>query len=144
MANTIKPVEFLVIQRQLKIGCSEKILANGKKTKTELSIMLPMKAYSNSAWKEETYGKKNKTERIAVFFQDFSRKQVNICTPQKMKQYFLEWAKCHSNRWQKCRHARKQVYELMHGHVFCPGMLIQQLLENYFSSYIYRIMSLPV
>lgn len=58
MASTIKPVEFLVIQRQLKIGCSEKILANGKKIKTELSIMLPMKAYSNSAWKEETYGKK--------------------------------------------------------------------------------------
>lgn len=33
-------------------------------------------------------GKKT-TERIAVFFQDFSRKQVDICTQKKMKQYFL-------------------------------------------------------
>lgn len=87
--------------------------------------------------------RKPTTERIAVFFQGFSRKQVNTCTEQKMKQYFLEWAKCHSNRWQKCRHAREQVYELMHGHVFCPGMLKQQLLENYFKCYIYRTVSLP-
>lgn len=57
-------------------------------------------------------------ERTAVFFQGFSRKKVDICTWQKMKHHFLEWAKCHINRWQKCRHAREQDYELMHGHIF--------------------------
>lgn len=59
-------------------------------------------------------------ERTAVFFQGFSRKKVDICTWQKMKHLFPEWAKCHINRWQKCRHAREQDYELMHGHVFLP------------------------
>lgn len=61
---------------------------------------------------------RKKAERTAVFFQDFSRKKVDICRWQKMKHHFLEWAKCHTNRWQKCRHAREQVYELMHGHAF--------------------------
>lgn len=94
--------------------------------------MLPVKAYSNSDQKEEMCGKKKK--EVAVFF------QISLESKQT-KQYFLEWAKRHSNRWQKCRHAREQ--ELMHGHVFCPGMLKQQLLENYFNCYIYRTMSLP-
>lgn len=73
---------------------------------------------------------RKKPEGTAVFFQGFSRKQVDICTWQKTKHRFLEWAKCHTNRWQKCRHAREQVYELMHGHLFCPGMLKQQFWKN--------------
>lgn len=102
MANTIKLVEILVIQRV----SWKKILTNGKKTKTEQSIMLPVKAYSNSDRKEEMCGKKKK--EIVVFF------QISLESKQ-MKQYFLEWAKHHSNRWQKCRHAREQVYELTYG-----------------------------
>lgn len=95
--------------------------------------MLPVKAYSNSDRKEEMCGKKKK--EIVVFF------QISLESKQ-IKQYFLEWAKHHSNRWQKCRHAREQVYKLTYGYVF-NGMLKQQLLENYFNSYIYRTLSLP-
>lgn len=77
---------------------------------------------------------RKKPERTAVFFQGFSRKQVDICTWQKTKHHFLEWAKCHTNRWQKCRHAREQVMN------WCMGMFSVQ--ERWNSSF-WRIISTP-
>lgn len=110
-----------------------KDLGKWEKKWAEPSITPSMREH-NESLKRGNVWKEKKAETTAVFFQCFSRKKVDICTWQKLKHHFLEWAKCHSNRQQKCRHAKEQVYELMHGHVFCPEMLKQQLLDNYFNS----------
>lgn len=68
------------------------MLLNVEKTKTEIPIMLPNKAHSDSAWKAEDVCKE-KNRMNSCIFQDFSRNPVSICTRQKMKQYFLKVGK---------------------------------------------------
>lgn len=70
----------------------EKILLNMEKTRTEIPIMLPNKTHSDSAWKVKDVCE-DKDSINSCIFQDFSRKQVSICTWQKTKQYFLKVGK---------------------------------------------------
>lgn len=106
-----------------------------RKEWAELSIIPPMKAHKREIEKRKCMERK-KPERTAVFFQGFSRKKLDICTWQKMKHHFLEWAKCHINRWQKCRHAREQDYELMHGHVFLSRNVETAALWELFQNHV--------